>query len=343
MRAVTLTELGGVDKIRVQDIPAPESLGPGDVRVRLRAAALNRLDAFVLEGLPGVEYSFPHVLGSDGAGEVAEVGAAVTGWKPGDRVMVNPGISCHACEFCLAGEHSLCIRYRLLGEHLPGTLAEEIVVPAVNLAALPAERSWAEGAAFSLAALTAWRMLVTRARVTPGEWILIWGIGGGVALAALKVAKLLGAVVLVTSSSDAKLERARQLGADYAMNHGGTDVAREVRRLTSKRGVDVVVDNVGEATWAASLKALAKGGRLVTCGGTTGPMVVSDVRRVFWHQYSILGSTMGSVAEYRAVAGQLARGYLIPEIDSEVPLERAPEAFGRLAAGERFGKVVIEI
>lgn len=342
MRAATIRGYGTLDEIRIEDVPRP-ALGPQDVRVALHAAALNQLDLFVVRGLPGITHDFPHVLGADGAGTVLELGSEVSGWREGDRVVLNPGVSCYVCEFCAAGEHSLCVRFRLLGEHVPGTLAEEIVVPAVNLAALPAGRTWAEGAAFSLATLTAWRMLVTRARVRNGEWVLIWGIGGGVALAALQIAKLFGAVVVVTSSSDDKLARAAALGADHAFNHTTMSVAREVRRLTAKRGVDIVVDNVGEATWTDSLRALAKGGRLVTCGATSGPSVVTDVRRVFWNHYTIMGSTMGNAAEFATIAERFSAGELTPTVDAIVPFEQARDAFARLQRGEQFGKVVVEI
>jgi NADPH:quinone reductase-like Zn-dependent oxidoreductase len=342
MRAATIRGYGALDQIRVEDVSRPP-LGSLDVRVGLRAAGLNHLDLFVVQGLPGVTHRFPHVLGADGAGVVADVGEGVSEWQEGDRVIINPGISCHACEFCRAGEHSLCVRFRLLGEHMHGTLAEEIVVPAGNLAVLPAERSWAEGAAFSLVTLTAWRMLVTRAMLRKGEWVLIWGVGGGVSLAALRIAKLLGAVVVVTSSSDEKLARARALGADHTLNHESVPVAQEVRRITGKRGVHVVVDNVGAATWGDSLGALGKGGRLVTCGATTGASVVSDVRRVFWNHYTIMGSTMGNAEEYTAISERLAAGQLVPTVDSVFPLHRVKDAFGRLQRAEQFGKVIVDI
>lgn len=342
MRAAAIRGYGTTDEIHLDELPSPP-LGPLDARVAPRAAGLNQLDLFVVRGLPGVTHRFPHVLGADAAGTVLEVGDQVGGWQPGDRVIINPGISCYACEFCLAGEHSLCVRYRLLGEHVDGTLAEEVVVPAANLASLPADRTWVEGAAFSLATLTAWRMLVTRAKLQEGEWVLIWGIGGGVALAALRIAKLLGAVVVVTSSSDEKLARARAIGADHTFNHRTGAVATEVRQLTAKRGVDVVVDNVGEATWRDSLRVLAKGGRLVTCGATTGPSVVTDVRRVFWNHYTIMGSTMGNAAEFRSIAERFAAGQLAPTVDRVFPFERVRDAFTRLERGEQFGKVVVAI
>ena len=343
MRAVTIRSNGGPEVVLVEDVPRPAVEGPDDVVVALAAAALNRLDLFVVEGLPGKKPPFPHVLGADGAGVVEAVGAGVTRFRAGDRVLLDPGVSCRACEYCLAGEQSLCRTYRILGEHLPGTFAEAVRVPHWNVHPLPDGVAWAAAAAFPLVHLTAWRMLATRAAVRPGETVLIWGIGGGVALAALGIAKLLGAVVAVTSSSDAKLERARALGADLALNHATADVAREVRSFTGGRGADVVVDSVGEATWEKSLRALAPGGRLVTCGGTSGPKVVTDLRRVFWYQQSILGSTMGNAREFAEILHLLAAGRLKPVVDGVTPLADARGAFERLAAGAHFGKLVLDI
>jgi NADPH:quinone reductase-like Zn-dependent oxidoreductase len=297
-------------------------------------------------GLPGITYRFPHILGADGAGLVESVGPGVDALRPGDRVMINPGVSCYECEFCNAGEHSLCARYGILGEHHPGTLAQFIAVPQQNLARVPdvtPPLSWAEAAAFTLVTLTAWRMVVTRARLQAGETVLIWGIGGGVSLAALRVAKLRGARAIVTSSSDAKLAAARQLGADVTLNHRTQDVGAEVRGLTKKRGVDVVVENVGDATWQTSLRCLCKGGRLVTCGATTGPLVETDVRRLFWNQYTIMGATMGNAAEYRDVVSQLARGQLRPVVDRVLPLADVRAGFARLERGEQLGKIAITI
>jgi len=307
------------------------------------AGALNHLDLFVLGGLPGVTIVPPWILGGDGAGVIDAIGPDVTGLSRGDPVVINPGISDRTCEYCLEGEQSLCISYKLLGEHLPGTFAEYIIVPAANVRAIPSGTSWDVAAAFTLAMLTAWRMVVTRARVSEGEDVLIWGIGGGVALAALQIAKLRGARVWVTSGSDAKLDRARALGADETLNHRTQDVAREVRSRTGKRGVDVVIDSVGSDTWKASLGALGRRGRLVTCGATSGPLVQTDVRRMFWNQWSLMGSTMGNEAEFDAIVQAFTEGKLVPVVDSVFPLQDGRQAFERLASGEQFGKVVISV
>ncbi len=343
MRAALIRSHGGPEAVLVEDVPRPTIEGPDDVVVALRTAALNHLDLFVVGGLPGVTPRFPHVLGADGAGIVEAVGPQVTRVRVGDRVLLDPGVACRRCEFCLAGEHSLCTTYRLLGEHLPGTFAEAVRVPQWNCWPLPDGVAWPDAAAFPLVHLTAWRMLTTRAAVRPGETVLIWGIGGGVALAALGIAKLRGAVVVVTSSSDAKLARARSLGADLALNHATADVVRELRAFTKGRGADVVVDSVGEATWERSLKVLAPGGRLVTCGGTSGPKVVTDVRRLFWYHHSLLGSTMGNAREFGEIVELLGAGSLRPVVDSVTPLGEARRAFERLANGAHFGKLVLDI
>jgi len=346
LRAAVLTDIGGLDRLAIAEVPDPGPPGPGEVRVAVRAAALNHLDLFVAGGLPGIDYRFPHVVGADGAGVVESVGAGVERVRPGDRVMINPGIPDRTCEFCRAGEQSLCVQYRILGEHLPGTLRGAVLVPGANVAPIPdlePALSWAEAAAFSLVTLTAWRMVTTRARVRAGEWVLVWGIGGGVSLTALRIAKQLGAKVIATSSSDAKLARARELGADVTLNHATQDVPKEVRALTAKRGVDVVVENVGAATWEKSIRVLAKGGRVVTCGGTSGPMLVTDVRRLFWGQYTILGSTMGNDAEYAAIVGELAAGRLRPLVDRVFSFSQVRDAYAYLERAEQLGKVAVEI
>lgn len=313
-----------------------------DVRVRVRAASLNHLDLFVIRGLPGITLVPPWIVGSDAYGVVDSVGTEVHDVSPGDYVVINPGISDRTCAYCQAGEQSLCLRFKILGEHIPGTIAEYVVVPATNVRAIPESANAAVAAAFPLATLTAWRMVHTRARVRRGERVLIWGIGGGVAIAALQICKLIGAEVWVTSRSEEKLARARELGADHALNTRD-DVVAELRTTTAKAGMDVVIDNVGHATWARSLQALGKRGRLVTCGATSGPIVETDVRRLFWNQWTILGSTMGNDAEFDAVVAEFRAGRLVPPIDGVWPIERGVGAFERLASGEQFGKIVIAI
>lgn len=343
MRALALDAVGGLEHLAVRELARPEIESPGDVRVRVRVAALNRLDLFVVDGLAGVDYTFPHIVGSDGAGVVDAVGSAVSRVRAGDRVMINPVVSCGRCPACRAGEESLCAALRVLGEHCAGTAAEYVVVPAENLAAVPPQMRWAEAAAFSLATLTAWRMLTTRAELQPGETVLIWGIGGGVAMAALQIARHLGARTIVTSGSDAKLEAGRRLGANATLNHATGDVVMEVRRLTDGRGADVVVDSVGQSRWPESLRVLRRGGRLVSCGATSGPIVSLDLRRLFWHQWSILGSTLGSRREYQQIVALAHQSLLWPVVDRSVSLEEGPAALGMLQRGEQVGKLVIEV
>jgi len=343
MKALALTETGGLEHVAIVEMPRPSSPGPGEAMVRIHAAALNRLDLFVVDGLPGTALEFPHVLGSDGAGLVEAVGAGVSNVRLGDRAMLNPGISCGRCPACLDGEESLCETFRVLGEHRSGTVTEYVVLPAENLALVPDEMSWEQAAAFSLATLTAWRMLSTRARLVAGETVLIWGIGGGVAMAALKVAVLLGARALVTSGSDEKLAVAAREGASAMINHFSADVPALVRELTGGRGADVVVDSVGEETWRRSQRALRRGGRFVSCGATTGPNIALDLRRLFWHQWSLLGSTLGNRREYAEVVRLAHQGKLWPVVDCSVPFSESRSAFERLHRGEQTGKLVIEV
>jgi NADPH:quinone reductase-like Zn-dependent oxidoreductase len=344
VRALTISGHGGLEQLEYRDdLPVPELRAPTDVRVRVAAAALNHLDLFVISGLPGVTIKAPWIMGGDGAGVVDAVGGEVRGLKPGDRVIINPGISDRTCPYCLEGDHPLCVRYGILGEHHPGTMAEYVIVPATNVRTIPPDTDMTVAAAFPLATLTAWRMVVSRARVTADDQVLIWGIGGGVALPAMQIAKSRGARVWVTSGSDEKLARARELGADETINHATEDVAKTIRARTGKRGVDVVIDNVGEETWSRSLAALGKRGRLVTCGGTSGPMVETDVRRLFWNQWTIMGSTMGNDAEFDAITDELRAGRLLPPIDSVHELRDGRRAFERMASGKQFGKIVVRI
>lgn len=345
MRALTIDGHGGLEQLRYRDdIAVPSLASATDVRVRLRAAALNHIDLWTVRGVPGMQIVPPWILGADGMGVIDAIGADVTGVTVGDSVMINPGVSCRNCEYCLSGDNPLCLKFGVLGEHRPGTLAEFVVVPAANVRAVPADTAPESAAAFSLAALTAWRMCVTRARVVPGDDVLIWGIGGGVAQMALAICKMRGARTWVTSGSDEKLARARDLGADVLLRHGpGIDIGKEVRAQTGKRGVTVVVDTVGTATWSQSLGALGRRGRLVTSGGTTGHIVETDVRRLFWNQWNIMGSTMGSDAEYEAVVAEFLAGRLKPMVDSVHSLEHAADAMERLESGQQFGKVVVRI
>jgi NADPH:quinone reductase-like Zn-dependent oxidoreductase len=344
VQALTISGHGGLDQLEVRDdLPIPDITRSTDVRLRVRAAALNHLDLFLIGGLPGVTITPPWPVGADAAGVIDAVGSDVVGFAPGDFVVVNPGISDRTCEYCLAGEQPLCPKYGILGEHLPGTMAEYVVVPAANVRVIPSNISVESAAAFTLATMTAWRMIVTRAQVQSGEDVLIWGVGGGVALAALQICRNIGARVWAVSGNDEKLRRAGEMGAHELLNRNKVDVARVVREKTKKRGVDVVVDNVGQATWSQSLFALGRRGRLVTCGGTSGPMVETDVRRLFWNQWSILGSTMGNDAEFDAVVNELRAGRLMPAIDSVFSLAHGRQAFQRLAHAEQFGKVVVRI
>ena len=344
MRALSIDAHGGLERLNFRaDLPVPQIGAPTDVRVRLTAAALNRLDLFVLGGLPGVSITPPWVMGADGTGLIESVGSEVTSVMVGDRVVINPGISCGVCAFCRAGEQSMCVSFALLGEHRPGTFAESVVIPARNVRRIPDAVTDSAAAAFTLATLTAWRMAVTRAQVRAGEHVLIQGIGGGVAVAALQICKSIGAHVWVTSGSDEKLARATSLGADETINYRTSDVAKVVRSRTNKRGVDVVLDSAGRASWTASLGALGRGGRLVTCGASSGPIVETDLRRLFWNQWSLMGSTMGNDREFDAVVAELAAGRLTPPVDSVFPLSEGRAAFERMAGGEQFGKIVLTI
>ena len=340
MKALAFHEHGGIDKLKYQDVPDPKP-GAGDVLVRVKAAALNHLDLFVREGMPGLKLPLPFWSGCDIAGEVVEVGAAVPDVKVGDRVAVNPNLHCGRCEYCQKGQHSLCVSYGILGEHAHGGLAELVKVDGRKVLTLPDHVKYEEAAAFVLVNMTAWRMLVSQARLRAGEDLLIIGVGGGVSSTGVQIGKLCGARVWVTSSSDEKLERARALGADECINYAKDDWVKAIAQKTGRRGVDVVLENVGAATWPGAIRALAKGGRLVTCGGTSGPICETDVRQVFWKQVSIIGSTMATNGEFAEVMAQLFRGRLKAIVDSVMPLKDGVAAQERLAAGKQFGKIVL--
>ena len=325
MKAVRIHEDGGPEVLRYEDVPDPAP-GPGEVLIRLRAASLNRLDVWVRKGLPSVPK--PRILGADGAGVVEALGDGVAAFEPGESVVINPGL-----------EHGS--RISVIGEHMDGTHAELIAVPAGNVYPLPERLDFEQAAAFPLVFETAYRMLVTRARLEAGEWVLIWGIGGGVATAAFELAKALGARTIVTSSSDDKLARARELGAAGTVNHRTADVAAAVKELTSGEGIDVVVEHVGEATWQTSLQVARPEGRVVVCGATSGSNPPAALHRIWWKQLSILGSTMGRRADFEAAYELVASGRARPIVDRTYPLAEARAAHERLEAGEQFGKIVL--
>ena len=312
----------------LEEVPEPVPAA-GEVLVRLRASALNHLDVWIRKGLPSVPK--PRILGADGAGIVEALGEGVTGFEPGQPVVLNPGID--------AGHGAI----HVIGEHGDGTNAELVAVPATNVYPIPDGLSFEEAAAFPLVFETAYRMLVTKARLQPGEWVLLWGIGSGVSTAGLAIAKALGGRTIVTSSSDAKLERARELGADATVNHATGDVKAVVRETTGGRGADIVVDHVGEATWRTSLDIAAVEGRIAVCGATSGPNPPAGLHRIWWKQLTILGSTMGTKADFEAVYELIATGRVRPVVDEVLPLSEIRAAHARLEAGEQLGKIVLAI
>jgi NADPH:quinone reductase-like Zn-dependent oxidoreductase len=328
VRAVRIHEDGGPEVLVLEEAPDPTA-GQGEVLVRLRASALNHLDVWIRKGLPSVPK--PRILGADGAGVVEALGEGVSGFEVGERVVLNPGIE--------AGGG----RIHVIGEHGDGTNAELIAVPATNVHPIPDGLSFEEAAAFPLVFETAYRMLVTRAGLREGEWVLTWGIGGGVSTATLAIAKALGAKVIVTSSSEPKLERARELGADATVNHSTGDVKEAVKEATGGHGADVVVETVGEATWATSLQVAAPGGRITVCGATSGPNPPAALHRVWWKQLSVLGSTMGTGEDFAGAYELVASGRARPVVDTVLPLEEIRAAHERLEGGEQLGKVVLTI
>ena len=341
MKAVTIRAAGGPEVVRIEEVPSPD-LAAGEVVVEVRAAALNHLDIWVRKGRGGLK--FPHVLGSDAAGIVAEVGPGVAGVAVGDAVVVYPGLVCGRCDACLAGRQSECDTFGIVGLGRWGTFAEYVSVPAANVAPRPPHLSFDEAAALPLAHLTAWRMLMTRAALRPGETVLIHGIGGGVALAGLQIARLAGASVIVTSSSDDKLARAKRLGAAHGVNYrAAPDVAKVVRDLTGGRGVDVVMDTVGAATWPIDFAAVRRGGRIVLCGVTTGPAAETPLQSLYWNQLTVMGSTLGSHEDFRLMLAAMAAAGARPVIDTVFSLDHAGEALARMEAGQQFGKLVLHV
>jgi NADPH:quinone reductase-like Zn-dependent oxidoreductase len=341
MKAVILPEHGSVEQLQVvADFPTPEP-GPGEVRVRVRAGSLNRLDLWVREGWKGLELEMPHILGADAAGEVDAVGDGVTGWAVGDRVVIDPSLSCGQCAYCRSGRQQLCDRFSILGEHTRGTNAEYVVIPARNLLRLPDDVPYETAAAAGLVYLTAWHSLITRGGLRPGESVLIIGASGGVNTASIQIAKLTGATVYVVGSTDEKLAQAESLGADVLINREKENWSKAVFKLTNRQGVDVVVDNVGQATLFGSIRALRKGGRILIVGNTSGPKFELDIRYIFSKQISLIGSTMAPRADFEAVMNRVFAGDLQPAIGARLPLENTPEGHRMLERGDIFGKIVL--
>jgi len=341
MRVVRVREHGGLERLLFEEAPLPTP-GPGEVRVAVKAAALNHLDVWVRRGVPGHAFPLPLVPGCDGAGVVEATGPGVPASRVGERVVLAPGHACGACAACAAGRDHLCRRYGIFGETRDGTCADAIVVPARNAIAIPKGLPFETAAAFPLAYLTAWHMLVARAELRPGETVLVHAAGSGVSTAAIQVARLLGAGrIFATTSTAEKAARARALGADEVLDYGREDVPARVRELTGKAGVDVVVDHVGKSTLAGSLRSLARGGRVVTCGATSGREVAIDLNAVFFKSLSLLGSTMGSLGEVHEVLAHVVAGRLAPVIDAVLPLSQVAEGHRRLEAREVFGKIVL--
>ncbi len=343
MRAVLLEQHGPTDALKVvSDFPVPEP-GTGEVRIRVRAAALNRLDIWVRNGWPGIKLPLPHIPGADAAGDIDKLGEGVVGWNVGDRVVIDPGISCGHCEFCRSGHENLCPEFKIMGEDIRGTNAEYIVISVRNLLKLPDHISYAEAAAASLVYLTAWHSLITRGALRAGESVLIVGAGGGVNTASIQIAKLAGAKVYVVGSDAAKLAHAKSLGADELIDRSAEDWSKAIFARTNRQGVDVVVDNVGKETLFGSIRSVKRGGRILIVGNTSGPIAEVDLRYIFRKNISIIGSTMAPHADFVTVMELVFEGKLKPVIGATFPLEQVVQAHLALEKGDIVGKVVLEI
>ncbi|MFN3475984.1 MAG: zinc-binding dehydrogenase [Candidatus Methylomirabilales bacterium] len=340
MKAVYITEHGGIEKLLYGKLPDPRPEG-NEVLIRVRACSVNYIDLWVRRGLPFLRIEYPFILGQEVVGEVAAVGPSASPVAVGSRVVLNPGIGCGRCERCLSGRDHHCPRYQLLGKNLPGGYAEFIKVPDVNLVPLPEGIPWEAAACVPTAFITAWNMLFETAKLQPGEWILIHAAGSGVGSAAIQLARLVGATIITTAGSDEKLEKAKALGAHYGINYRKQDFLHEVRRITQKRGVDVVFEHIGEEVWERSLLCLATGGRLVTCGATSGYQVKTDLRHVFFRNLQILGTKGGSKATLFTIIRLVQEGRLQPVLDRVLPLKEAREAHRLLEERKQFGKLVL--
>ncbi len=343
MKAAYIDAHGPISQIKVGDLPEPKPKD-NEVILEVRSAALNHLDLWVCKGRPQIQLEFPHILGSDAAGVIIAKGESAHGFDIGDEVLLNPGLSCGCCEFCLKGQHSQCINYGIIGLSKQGTFAQKIAVPFYCLRHKPRFLTFEEAAALPLTFLTAWRMIYTRGQLAPGKSVLIHGIGGGVALAALKLAKLTSAQILVTSSSDEKLQKARDLGADHCINYTKTDdLSKPVLDITKQRGIDLIIDSVGAATWNSNLNIVRKGGTIVSCGVTTGAEAQTNIQVLYWKQVNIKGSTMGSCEDFRRMLNAVEQNNLKPVIDSICSLDDINEAMGKMQNHEQFGKIVVNI
>ncbi|MBI4308243.1 MAG: zinc-binding dehydrogenase [Chloroflexi bacterium] len=344
MKAVRFHEPGGVDKLQYEEnVPEPQ-IGPTEVLVRVRGCALNHLDIWVRMGQRGqAEMEMPHILGCDVAGEVAAVGSAVQGIQKGQKVVINPGISCGRCAACLSGNDNMCLGYNILGQRANGGYAEYVKAPATNIVPMPARLSFEEAASVPLVFLTAWHMLVARARLQAGEDVLVQAAGSGVGIAAIQIAKLFGARVITTASTDEKLKKAKALGADEAINYTSQDFAQEVRRITNKKGVDVVIEHVGGDVFEKSVRCLATNGRLVTCGATAGFSPAVDLRYVYSRHQNILGSYMGSKSEVLHLLKFFDAGQLKPVVHAVFPLKDAGKAHEAMENRQNFGKLVLQV
>ena len=342
MKAAVFYQCGDASQIQIADVPEPR-LGPGQALIRVQASAFNHLELWSLHGPADESYHFPMWTGSDISGVIAQLAPDVSGWSVGEAVVVNPSLSCGTCSRCLEGVVSQCDDYDILGSSGNGGNAEYVVADADKLMRMPPGFDFVLAAAAPLAYQTAWRAIVKRAQVQPGEDVLVLGASGGVAVAAIQICKLIGARVFAVTSSPEKMERARVIGADFALDRNACNPFDEVRRLTNGRGVDLVVENVGASTWAESQKILRKGGRIVTYGRTTGREAVTNLSLLFWNEQTHIGSTMGSLTDFREVMEQIFSGKIVPVVDSVYPLEQAREAYTRYERGEQFGKIVLKI
>jgi NADPH:quinone reductase-like Zn-dependent oxidoreductase len=341
MKCVRIHEHGGVDKLCYEDIPEPTP-APDEVLVHVNAVSINHLDIWIRKGLRSRAIALPRILGSDAAGVVEAVGSTVKNGEVGNRVAVAPGEGCGICEQCLAGKDNFCRRYIIRGENADGVDAEYIAVPARSIIPISERLSFEDAAAVPLVFLTAWQMLVDRARVQPDEDVLIMAAGSGVGSAGVQIAKLFGARVIATASTDEKLLKAKELGADEGINHSTANVLEETQRLTNKKGVDIVFDHIGKDTWQQSIRCLARGGRLVTCGATTGAEAMTDLRYVYFKQLSILGSTMGSRASLFRIFRYVEEGKLKPVIDTILPMSAVAEGHRRVEERKHFGKIILK-